>query len=412
MAQNSTLEINSETLRNADRERASQSDTQLAIREKLGIKPADDDGDLPLPGEFNESNSNGPTELQQRHRDAKKYNIGTDVVVGWTESLPEDQRTAVRWLHTYACQNDYSFAELANFLRRKNGAPYDGHTIYRILRGKRDNAGVDQFVRAIADFRARLEETEALHRGSFVPTRLTRRLFKIFEAARLYRKIIFVYSDGQVGKSTGAAEFHRLNAGQTILFRLPAGANKRAVLRLMCQQLNLPDDTSNIVMQERITRCFSKTMTLIFDEFHQVFTGRFQVETLEIIREIFDRCGCGMVFIGTKIIEDQLQRGKHKTLLKQISRRAIAKICLPAIPARAELDAFAADYGLPPATGDALKLQTTVINDQDHGGLGVWCTYLQAGCHVAGKKKQKMTWQHVQDAYKGLKTLEQMTDLD
>jgi DNA transposition AAA+ family ATPase len=405
-----SIKINSETLREADRDGATPEQKQLAIREQLGIKPADDAGDLPLPGE----ESSGPyISALQQSRDAKKYNIPGDVVFSTTENLPDDQRAAIRWLHLYATNNDWSLEELCSFLRRKNGAPYDTNTLYRILKGKRDNASLENITRSIEDFRAKLEESEALHRGGFVPTRLTRKLFKIFEAARLYRKVIFVYSDGQVGKTTGAEEFYRTNNnGQTLLFRLPAGANKRAVLRMMCQQLNLPHETSNVAMQEAISRCFSKTMLLIFDEFHQVFTGRFQVETLEIIREIYDRCGCGMVFIGTKIIEDQLQRGKHKMLLKQISRRAIAKICLPPVPAKAELDAFAADYGLPPATDVALKLQSQVINDPDHGGLGVWCTYLQAGCHVAGKRKKQMTWQHVIDAHKGLKALEQMSDLD
>jgi DNA transposition AAA+ family ATPase len=402
--------LTSENLRHADQ---AGRDAQTIIRERLGIPSADDDPSLDDALPTVPENGREITDHEITHRDRlRKYRIATDTVIPNSEKLPEDQRAAIRWLHQYALDNDTPLAELAQLLRHKSGAPYDANTVYRALAGKRENASLANITESIHEFRKKLDDGFTLDRPEFISTRLTKRLFKIFEAARLYKKIIFVFSDGQVGKTFGAEEFHRQNAGQTIYIRLPAGANKRAVLRHIAQILGFDDTASNTVLQERICNCFTPTMLIIWDEFHQTFTGRFQIETIEILREIFDRSKCGMVFISTKIVEDQFLRGKHKKVLSQMSRRAIAKISLPAIPAKAELDSFSAAYGLPPATGDALNLQISVINDQDHGGLGVWCTYLQAGCHVAAKRKQKLAWHHVIDGFKGLKALEQLKDLE
>lgn len=382
--------------------------TQLAIRESLGIKPADDDGEASLPPSGLDGRSPAVTEARQRARQ-KKYNIPSDKVFPATETLPENQRSAIRWLHAYAIENDFSVHDLGAKLRRNNAQPYSGNTIFKILTGQHE-ADLENVSKSIEALRRIVEERGAMHRAKFIETRLTRRMYKIFDAARIYRKIMFCYSDGQVGKTTTAEEYQRThNHGETILVRMPAGATLRGFLEELALALNLDVSGSTGTLRRRLVRCFSENMLLIVDEAHQLFLRRFMVETLELIREIYDRCRCGVVLIGTKIIAEELQKGKHKALLAQLDRRSLAKIELPSTPARPELDAFAAEYGLAPADGEAMQLQHATIRDC---GLGVWCAYLQAGSHVASKRRKPMAWQHVLDAHAGLKALEQMKDLD
>lgn len=397
--------------------------TSLAITDKLGIRSADEeiDGDGSMaPVEVTDQLLGGDVRLalsSQRQRAAsKRYNIAGDKVFPATENLPAEQRDAIRWLHQYGVTENLAPEDLGLLLRRPDGSFYDGNTVYRALTGRTNpNASLDNITTAITQLRSKLAEQGELHKAKFIETRLTRRLFKIFDAARLYQKVIFCYSDSQVGKTTTAEEYQRThNHGQTIYVRCPQGANLRSILQEIILQasLNIDIHASNNELRRRISRCFSRTMLLIFDEVHQTVLRRFQLETLEFIRELHDRCKCGIVLIGTNIFEDELQRGKHKLLLGQLKRRSLAAIKLPAAPGKKELDAFAAEYGLPPAEGEALELQSSVIKDPERGGLGVWCTYLQAGSHVAAKTKKKMTWEHVLRAHTGLKALEQMKDLD
>jgi hypothetical protein len=55
---------------------------------------------------------------------ARYYNIPGDTVFSTTENLPDDQRSALRWLHAHASEKNMTLAQVASNLRRQDGSPY------------------------------------------------------------------------------------------------------------------------------------------------------------------------------------------------------------------------------------------------------------------------------------------------
>ena len=109
--------------------------------------------------------------------------------------------------------------------------------------------------------------------------------------------------------------------------------------------------------------------------------------------EIFDRCRCGIVLIGTTEFEKGIMDSRFAGTLRQLTRRGLPKpLRLPDKPTEDNLAEFAAAYGLPPATDAALALQADTIRDHD---LGIWLTTFQAGQKIATKRKEVMSWKHV-----------------
>jgi len=80
------------------------------------------------------------------------------------------------------------------------------------------------------------------------------------------------------------------------------------------------------------------------------------------------------------------------TIMKKSWRRRLCAKALPAEPSRADLNAFAGAWGLPPSADATRELEKQVIQDE---ALGVWLTLLRLAAVLAKERGQKMTWQHV-----------------
>jgi DNA transposition AAA+ family ATPase len=334
---------------------------------------------------------------------ARRYNIPGDVVNKATADLPDHQRAAVRWLHWYCAEKNIAYKDIAQKLRRPNGDQYDGNTIYRILTGRYEGE-YDRVVKSILDFKRLADERATVKRLPFIPTNLSRRIFKICEAALIYQKIAFVSSDGQVGKTTAAMEYQRThNHGQTIYVRMPAGGSLCLFKKELARQLRISPQLKSDELTERVLGAFDENILLIVDEVHQAFGRVFRLDTIEFIREIHDRKRCGIVLIDTNILPREIREGAHREMLAQLDRRSLLKLALPTRPTAADLESIAGGYNLPRATGEALALQTEIIRDH---GLGVWCTYLQAASRFAEKEKKTLAWSHVIKARDILKKLE------
>jgi DNA transposition AAA+ family ATPase len=334
---------------------------------------------------------------------ARRYNIPGDVVNKATAELPDHQRAAVRWLHWYCAEKNIAYKDIAQKLRRPNGDQYDGNTIYRILTGRYEGE-YDRVVKSILDFKRLADERATVKRLPFIATNLSRRIFKICEAALIYQKIAFVSSDGQVGKTTAAMEYQRThNHGQTIYVRMPAGGSLCLFKKELARQLRISPQLKSDELTERVLGAFDENILLIVDEVHQAFGRYFRLDTIEFIREIHDRKRCGIVLIDTNILPREIREGAHREMLAQLDRRSLLKLALPTRPTAADLEAIAGGYNLARATGEALTLQTEIIRDH---GLGVWCTYLQAASRFAEKEKKTLAWPHVIKARDILKKLE------
>lgn len=337
---------------------------------------------------------------------SRKLSIPGDKVNKATADLPDEQRSLVRWMHAYYDEHDFTLDELAAKLIQPNGNAYSRDSLYQLLTGRRTEAGVgvEKMCAAIKVFKRELERTEriATERGTIkrigcVATSLAKKIWSLCHAALIYQKIIFIWSDSQVGKTFALEKYAAdHNHGETIYVRVPEGGALSSFLEELAVALRMSPQQKLGELRRRVIGAFDNRMLLVVDEIHNCFLtgdGLAHLRVGEFIREIHDRKQCGVIICGTNIGEKEIFRGKHAALTKQLRRRSLGTgLQLPAISTLKDLAMIALAYELAPATGEALKLQTEI---NAHDGLGVWMTHLQAASRMASKRSQKLSWEHV-----------------
>lgn len=346
-----------------------------------------------------------------------KLKIPGDKVNKATAEMEDEPRSLVRWMHAYYEEHEFSLDELAAKLKKPNGQHYSRAALYALLTGKRaeEGVGVDDIVAAIKVFKHDIDRTvritterETIKRIGCVATGLAKKIWKICNAALIYQKIIFIWSDSQVGKTFALEQYAAdHNHGETIYVRVPEGGALYNFLEELAVALRMSPQQKIGELRRRIVGAFDDRMLLIVDEIHNCYTtgdGKAHLRVGEFIRQIHDKTKCGVVICSTDVGRREIYEGKHRELTKQLRRRSLGKgLKLPAVSSRKDLAMIAAAYGLAPATGEALEVQTE-INKND--GLGVWLTHLQAASRGASRDRTKLTWDHVLQAEAALLDLE------
>lgn len=328
--------------------------------------------------------------------------ITGDIVNRATAHLSDAERSAIRRLHALYVENDLSVREVAKLIRVSET------TVSQLFNGKY-GAKLDAIVKEINKF-FELEENRAQGRKlPFIETDLTRRIFQVCDAAREFQKIAFIFSDAQIGKSTGLEEYQKQhNHGSTIYSYVPAGGSFTNFLFTLAEPLRIPLNTGLGIMRQRILDSFDDRMLLIVDEAHQAIdTGRRRgIWCVEFIRELFNKKKCGIVLCATNAFRNEMENGALHKVLRQTKRRRLCTLQLPNTPPQADLDKFAAAYGLPPSSGENRALERRIIQDE---ALGMWLTLLRMAAKLAAERNQPMTWQHVHLADAAQKALESKT---
>lgn len=345
-----------------------------------------------------------PGKTPEKAYNSLSIRIGGDVVNRATADLPDEQRGLIRWLHDYGVKNGLTLDEVGKLVHR------DRNTIYQVFTG-RHGAAKTAICEEIERVKKLAEAREGIGQLSFIETALTRKIWRLCDSARAYQRVVFVFSDSQIGKTTALKEYtRRNNHGTTIYSSLPAGGNLGNYMRSLAHTLRIPAAANTRDLRERVTSAFDSRMLLIVDEAHQCFLtagkcprGTAHLLSLEFIREIFDASGCGLVICGTHTFRREMDNGFASGWLTQLSRRRLAALNIRPTPANTDLDTFAAAYGLPPAEGETKRLQDEVIASE---ALGVWLTLLRMAAGIAAKRKQPMTWEHVALAHAARAKLE------
>jgi DNA transposition AAA+ family ATPase len=331
-----------------------------------------------------------------------RYRLTGDAVNQATANLPDAHRSELRWLHAYASENNVSLDDLAAMLKKPNGDTYSRDSVYQALTGRRAEAGASlaPICDAIARVRKIMEERATIRRAPFIETSLTKRIFKYCNAALNFQKVAFIYGHSQIGKTTALEEYQRQNNhGQTIYVRMPTRGTMNEFVCWLAKTLRIRTGMKMWDMKERIISAFDDRMLLIVDQCHECFSAHYNsraMASLVFAMEIHDRTKCGLVLAGTTDFERGMHDAAHRDVMVQLLKRAFPKpLRLPAKPTAKNLDEFAAHYGLEPAKGEALELQSETIRDLD---LGVWLTYLQVASRISAKKGQALKWTHVLEA--------------
>ena len=328
----------------------------------------------------------------------RKFRIAGDEVNRATADLPDEQRSAIRWLHAHAAENDLSLNDLGQLVR------LSGATMSLVFRGKYE-AKLDGVVAAILDFKRMHEKRQTGRKLAFIPTALTQRIWAACEAALEFQRTIFIWGDSQIGKTSALMAYRDAhNHGQTIFLRMPVPCSMGNFLAALGEALRISPQQKEKELRRRILSAFDDRMLLIVDECHQaMFSRRRGSHPLEFLRELHDLRGCGLVLCGTNVFRDEMERGYLADIMRQTKLRRLCALQLPDRPTRADLNTFAEAYGLAPATGEARKLEYDMIQEE---ALGMWLTLLRMGAKIAAQRKQRLDWSHVLAAHAGLRELE------
>lgn len=349
----------------------------------------------------------------------RRWVIGMDVVTRETAQLPEGQREAMRWLAAYGASLDLTTKELAERLLKPDGSPYSGASVYAALTGRRNDAGhsIENMVEAVERLQRRASETRSRTTTRFIETPLTRTIFRVCRTAFTKHRLAVVFGESQTGKTTAINEYaDRHNHGETHLIRMPIGGRIADLRMDMARHLHIGDGMKPADVSRRIMDCFDERTLLIVDEAHQAcrHTRTGSTNALEFIRDIYDRRGCGVVLVGTKLLTQSLKEDK---VLAQLWRRRSTGLVvrLPDAPPTADLAAFAAAFGLEPAPDRTIRiqytepadggepvsrtysanpalLQSTLVADQ---GLGSWIKLLEDAQRAAEEDNGRITWGRV-----------------
>lgn len=343
--------------------------------------------------EANIETTGAPASIDEGANERLQNRIPGHKVIEGTKDLPDDQRREILWLHAHYYDSGKSLSDIAELVG------YDAGTLSKVFRGKYEGNMTD-VTTAITRFRKLAEERADNHKAPFIETRLYSQIEEACQFALTFQRPVFVFGEAQIGKTASLKHYAKEhNHGETTYVSVPVGGSFTNFLRALSIATRGNDVARMEVLQTHIMKCFNSQKLLIVDECHRALGaksyGGFTLKTFDFIRDIYDQTGCGVVYCGTNVFRDQLADQAMSKFLNQANRRAIARIQLPNIPYRADLNAFARHYGLDPATGEALKLQTIVAREC---GAGVWLTTLQLGAKRASKRKEKMSWAHVLDA--------------
>lgn len=359
------------------------------------------------------------TELVAAPNPRNRFTVAADTVALATRNLPDFECQQLRWLAKYGQGLNISVADLATRLRKPDGTVYSGDSVYQALTGKRgaEGASLTPLAKAIAALRREVQEVEAHSATTFIETPLTRRLFTIFRGALTKHRLGFVVGDSQIGKTTAANEFQRLNNhGTTHVFRVPTGGSITVTISELARRLGIPDRICYPDLRRRILDSFDEHNLLIVDEAHQCLYNKknnSSLMVLEFVREIHDRRKCGVVLMGTGDLRDAL---RHNSILQQLWRRRTPGLVLqlPSEVPAADLNAFADAFRLEPAPNREMRialdgedgpksfaanpalLQQQIVRAD---GLGSWIRLLEDARDLAKETSSKMTWGRVLASY-------------
>lgn len=229
------------------------------------------------------------------------------------------------------------------------------NTVYKLLAGKYLAPGTGrvmgpsaELVTAIQGFLEREKERVSTGERDFVMTPTAESIIRLCNHVRESRTIGFLVGPSHVGK-TWTLERHyapQNNHGKTPFIRMPAASGLGGMVRAIAAGVGVSDKSHTAALIERTKNALTADSLLILDECHLLAhtyrAGSFH-NCMEVIREIHDVVGCGMVLCFTLL--DDVKAASQKEL-QQLWRRGVHKLVLPAAPGRKDVAAILAHHGL------------------------------------------------------------------
>lgn len=312
-----------------------------------------------------------------------------------------DQVDTVLWLLNYG--RTEKLGSISALAKRLN---VSGTTISRVFAGKY-GADLASICSDIEHFRNLAAERRAFGQQVIVrDLRVVQDITAFCDLARASQTMALLWGPNQSGKTWAIERIYAPanNHGRTIFVRMPVGGGTRLFLEEVLKACGISERKSYGEMKQRVFRYFDPQTLLIIDEFHQAMIGRtLRTTTIESVREIHDKTGCGVVLCGTDVLPDMIADPRFKKLLGQTDNRGVLRRLIPATPYKEDVAAICKAYGFGQAEGEARKLVNEIANTS---GIGKLCKFMQMAKRLASKRKAPVTWDHFLETHATLKSWE------
>ncbi|MFH0907164.1 MAG: ATP-binding protein [bacterium] len=293
---------------------------------------------------------------------------------------------------------------------------YSDNVLYKLYTGRyRDPDGKlydvpEELIERIRDF-LRIERERFLGgETQFVLTPTAKRIITACDLGRESQTPVFVIGRSHIGKTWALRHYADTNNhGRTVYIRMKAASGLGGMVRRIAEKVGQSPRGNTADLIDNIKHAITKDMLLIFDEVHLLqYTYRKAsfFACMEVIREIYDETGCGMLLSGTKILLDRITEARNGEM-EQLLRRGVHRILLPETPTRADVNAILEHNGLEfPARALEVRVQRITEKPYDvlrqlskRDALKSITERLRYGRKLAARKDDKVNWTYFLEAH-------------
>lgn len=234
----------------------------------------------------------------------------------------------------WCIQHDVTRAEFASEVSLK-GAQISENVVYKIITGSYTHPNTkerldisEKHLKAMAKWlnENRAIKGQALKAKEFVMTPTAKKVFLACSLARESKTPVFLYGPSHIGK-TWALQYdaETNNHGRTVYIRCGAASGLGGLLSIIATRIGVSGGTSKEKMIKAIMGALVPDMTLILDEVH-LLMNTYRKESffacIEVIRELYDRVGLGLVLALTNLGRDKIETERRREL-EQVFRRGV-----------------------------------------------------------------------------------------
>lgn len=315
--------------------------------------------------------------------------------------LTEDGKAQVLWFYGHCKAKRMSLEDAGKLIDRHA-------TVISKLFNGRYEAAYTNVLADIATYRKIAEDRAKRKNIGFIETTIWKKVSVVCRSALFDGMPAYIYGASQIGKTFCLEEYaRRNNHGQTRYVRMCSAPTYRKVLGLIGAACYISDRNNEEDLTRRIYESIDENTLLIIDELHEVFVGSSELaqrKIIELIREIYDRTHCGIVICGTKVVQDQFERGPQRMIWDQFRRRGMIELVLPDVAPRSDIVKIAAAFGLEEPDQNTMAVIRAMM---ERSGTGMYCKFLQFAHRCATEQKQALTWKHFTQAYTSIRAMGQ-----
>ena len=300
------------------------------------------------------ANFSTPAEKHSITMSADAVAVEMDKLLASGQISPEE-KSLILWFFSHCRENKLSLAEAGKLIS------FSATTIYRVWRGQYEGS-LAKVIGAIRRFKQLLRERERLSNAEFIQTSVWDAVRATCDFAIVMRRPCRIVGPSQIGKTAALLEYQRRSEYLVRYCRIPAAPRFRSVVETIAEACGIAPGGSPDVLRKRVMKSLDSNSLLVVDELHELAISaskRTALDSIEWIREIFDRRQCGIVLCGTRSMEDDLFRGDQRGWLDQLDQRCVRIASLPDRLTEEDLYTIARAYHMPrPGDSDLEILRT------------------------------------------------------